>query len=156
MGKKASVLMIAVLSMSTMLMAQSGRSEVSVDYGANFSKESDGNQLAQVPTTSGGFLAGYQYALSHYGSVELSYGFTRNSQNFTIMDAFTGFQSSESVQTNVHQITAAVVIKRNVRKLNPFVLAGSGVLLFSPTDTANNASLGASTQTKPVFLYGGG
>jgi outer membrane immunogenic protein len=158
MRKQGSILlMIAVVSMATTLIAQTGRSEISLDYGANFSKESDGNQVAQKPTTSGGFLASYRYTLPRYGGVELSYGFTRNNQNYTVADPFTGFQSLQSIQTNIHQATGAFVLSpHKTVRLTPFVLAGGGVLVFSPTNAASNSGIGASTQSKGTFLYGGG
>jgi opacity protein-like surface antigen len=41
-------------------------------------------------------------------------------------------------------------------KLEPFLLAGSGALVFDPTDRARALVPGAQRQAKAAFLYGGG
>jgi outer membrane immunogenic protein len=157
MRKQASILlMIAVVSMAMTVMAQTGRSEISLDYGGNFSKESDGNQVAQKSTTSGGFLASYRYTLHRYGVVELSYGFTRNNQNYTVADPFTGFQSLQSIQTNIHQATGSFAhASQNGRAhtLRAGRRRSAGVQSDQRSFQFRDRSQHAEQRT---FLYGGG
>jgi opacity protein-like surface antigen len=41
-------------------------------------------------------------------------------------------------------------------RFEPYVLAGSGALIFDPTENEGGFVLGAETQTKAAFVYGGG
>src|SRR5205814_5478323 len=106
--------------------------EVSASVTGNFTKESDGNGIAQTPSQSAGFLANYRFALSPRSAVELNYGYTRNDQNYNFGIPFFG---SSSIQANVHEATAAYVLApQAIGRLKPFLLAGGGALiLIQPT-----------------------
>jgi opacity protein-like surface antigen len=83
---------------------------------------------------------------------DLSYGYNRNTQlNFTSAGAF-------RVQSNVHQATAALVAHapNRVFGFRPFALAGAGALTFSPINNFGGIAIGADTQAKAAFVYGGG
>jgi opacity protein-like surface antigen len=61
------------------------------------------------------------------------------------------------VQANIHEATAAAVVTApSIWRLRPYVLAGTGALAFVPTRNAGAFVPGADTQSKAVFLYGGG
>lgn len=132
--------------------AQDSRSQVSASFTGNFSKQSEGNDVIQDPTESAGFVASYRFTFHPKMAVELSYGFTRNVQNYALSGAVL-----VPTQTNINEATAAYVLAlRPATRLKPFVLAGGGALIFSPTSTFNNTASGANMQTRPTFLYGGG
>jgi len=144
----------ALFLCASVSLAQESRSEVSASVTGNFTKESDGNGIAQTPSQSAGFLANYRFALSPRSAVELNYGYTRNDQNYNFGIPFFG---SSSIQANVHEATAAYVLApQAIGRLKPFLLAGGGALIFNPTNTFGNSFIGAETQAKGAFLYGAG
>jgi opacity protein-like surface antigen len=129
-----------------------GRNEVSVQGTGFFTKDSQGNGLSQHSTDTGGVLIGYRFHFNSWLAADASYGYARNTQeNFTSGGAF-------NVQANVHQATGALVVTvpRRVFRLNPYVLAGAGALVFDPTGNPGGFVAGASRQAKPAFVYGGG
>ena len=126
--------------------------EVSVQGTGFFTKDSNNNGVTQHTTDSGGFLVSYRNRFSRLFGADLSYGYTRSTQqNLTQVGAF-------NVQSNIHQATAALVAHAPGRVLGfrPFALAGAGALTFSPTNNFGGIVLGADTQAKAAFVYGGG
>jgi opacity protein-like surface antigen len=129
-----------------------GTQEFSVQGTGDFTKDSTSNGVHQHSTNSGGFLLSYRYHFNSWFSADVSYGRDRETQRNT------AFGSVLSVQSNVHQATAAGVVNLPWRpaRLNPYVLAGTGALAFAPTQAKGATVLGAGGQSKATFLYGGG
>ena len=125
--------------------------EVSVQGTGFFTKDSNGNGISQHATDTGGVLVGYRYHFDNWIAAEANYGYDRNTQrNFTSGGPF-------NVQANVHQAAAAFVVTLPVTyRLNPYVLAGGGALVFDPTGNAGQSVPGALRQAKGAFVYGGG
>ncbi len=137
-----------VLTVSTTAFAQEIRSEVSVQGTGLFTKDSNKNEIQNHSTESGGVLIGYRYSVNRWLAAEGNYGWSRNTQDF--------FGGAAHVQTNLHQVTGSAVVKLPmVGKLQPFVRAGGGALVFDPTDKSGNFA-GATRETRGAFLYGGG
>jgi hypothetical protein len=108
--------------------------------------------LTQSQSGSGGLLASFRYGIGHHSAIELNYGFTRNSQTYT-----NGFFPIAEQEANVHEFTADYVFHlRHYHKLDPFVLAGGGSLVFSPITDSPTGIPFADTQAKGTFLYGAG
>jgi len=151
-----SVLLGALLLFASAAMAQEsqwrGRNEVSVQGTGFFTKDSQGNGLTQHSTNTGGFLVSYRYHFYRWLAADASYGYARNTQqNFTPGGAL-------NVQANVHQTTGALVVNlpRRIFRLNPYLLAGAGALVFDPTGNAGQSVPGVLRQAKAAFVYGGG
>jgi|SRR5215470_6892120 len=128
------------------------RNEVSVQGTGFFTKDSDNNGIIQHSTDSGGLLVSYRNLFSRWFGADLSYGYTRDTQlNFTPVGA-------SRVQSDVHQTTAALLVRTPGRVLGfrPFALAGAGALTFSPINNFGGLAIGADTQAKAAFVYGGG
>jgi len=119
-----------------------GRQEVSVQAFGSFVTTTTQNGTDNSATNSGGVLGSYRFFFSTHHGVEANYGYSRNTQNYTSMGG---------VKTNSHEISGAYVFRMPFHKVTPFALAGVGALVFDPRDFA-----GASTQTRPAFLYGAG
>jgi opacity protein-like surface antigen len=150
MFRKVGPVVAAFLLLACLAQAQTSRSEVSASFTGNFSKESDGQGVTQTPSQSGGLLLNYRFFLGSRSAVDLNYGFTRNDQNYAFFSPL-GFAG---IQSNVHEATAAYVFTPfRSSRLSPFVLAGGGAMVFSPTNTFNNSSIGAETQARGAFLY---
>ena len=133
------------------MAAQDSSSEISVQGTGFFTKDSNNNGIQNQTTDSGGFLIGYRHGLNRWLAAEANYGYSRNTQIYT-----TGFASAR-VQSNVHEITGAAVVKLpQFARLHPFVLGGGGVLILDPTNNAGASLVGASTQARGTFLYGAG
>jgi hypothetical protein len=62
------------------------------------------------------------------------------------------------VQSDVHQSTVAAVVNLpwSRGRFNPYVLAGTGALVFAPTQSAGATVPGAGNQAKATFVYGDG
>lgn len=144
---------VALFLFVSLSLAQDSRSQVSASVTGDFSKESDGQGVTQTPSQSAGFLASYRYALNSKSAAELNYGYTRNDQNYF----FTNPLGASNIQSNVHEVTGAYVFTPlKSARLSPFVLAGGGALIFSPTNTFSNSLFAAETQARGAFLYGAG
>ncbi len=145
--------MFAVVVLASASLAQEQRkNEVSVQGTGFFTNDTTGNGIRQHTTDSGGLLTSYRFHINNWLATDGSYGYTRNtSQNLTPAGAF-------NIQSNVHQITGALVVKapQKIYRLRPFVLAGAGVLNFDPTRNPGGLVVGADGQNKGVFLYGAG
>jgi outer membrane immunogenic protein len=145
--------MFALLVFASASMAQElPKNEVSIQGTGFFTNDTTGNGIRQHTTDSGGLLASYRYNFNNWLAADGSYGYTRNTfQNFTPAGAF-------NIQSNVNQITGALVVKSPQKLLvfRPFLLAGGGVLNFNPTDNPGGLVLGADGQNKGAFVYGAG
>jgi opacity protein-like surface antigen len=156
MSRGVGVAIVAVLCLLTSTVLAQSRSDLSINAFGSFVTQSSGQQVALAPTTSAGILATYRHALKQRHAVELNYAYTRNSQNYTLTD-LSGTQTTSNIQSSVHEATADYVFTpRRSAKLSPFLLAGGGALVFAPTNNSNNTAVGAATEAKGVFVYGGG
>jgi outer membrane immunogenic protein len=150
MGRRGITVLVMFLTLTITAVAQEYRSEVSVQGTGFFSKDSDGRGIRQQATKTGGVLAGYRYNINRWLAAEANYGYDRNTQ------LYSGSVPGR-VQANVHQITGAAIVKLpSFAKLQPFVLAGGGGLVFDPTGNPGGTFSGATRETKGAFLYGGG
>ncbi len=135
---------------ATAAVAQESRSEISVQGTGFFTKDSTGQGIRQKATDTGGFLVGYRYNLNRWLAAETNYGFARNTQEYSSL-------GSSGIQSDVHQFTGGLVFKLphpGLFRVNPYLLAGGGALLFNPRD--NSLVAGAETQARGAFVYGGG
>ena len=151
MWRKGVLSLVTIAILTAAAVAQESRSEISVQGTGFYTKDSTGQGIRQHATDTGGFLVGYRYNLNRWLAAEANYGFVRNTQQYSVPLGFAG------IQTNVNQFTGGIVFKvpSPVRfKINPYLLAGGGALVFSPTD--NSLITGADTQAKGAFVYGGG
>jgi opacity protein-like surface antigen len=145
-------LFATLLFAATSMAQELPPNEVSVQGTGFFTKDSDNNGITQHTTDSGGLLVSYRNRFSRLFGADLSYGYTRNTQQtLTSAGAF-------NVQSNVHQATAALVAHApgRVFGFRPFALAGAGALTFSPTNNIGGIVTGADTHAKAAFVYGGG
>jgi hypothetical protein len=147
MWRKGVLSLVTIAILAAAAVAQESRSEVSVQGTGFYTKDSNGQGIRQHGTDTGGFLVGYRYNLNRWFAAEANYGFVRNTQQYSVPLGFAG------IQTNINQYTGGIVFKvpSPVRfKINPYLLAGGGALVFSPTD--NSQITGADTQAKGAFV----
>jgi len=141
----------SILLLSLAATAQENRSEVSIQGTALFTKSTNGNATAYSATESGGFLGTYRYHFTHRLAVEAAYGYSQNTQKYLLTsDAF-------RIQSGIHPFMGTMILNfpwRPSSRINPYVLVGSGGLLFTPNGNQFNSLSGASSQTKGAFVYG--
>lgn len=144
----------ALLLSASEAFAQEGRwQEVGLQGSGFFTKDSNAGGLNQHATDTGGLLVSYRYHFNRWLAADASYGYDRNTQR-----NFSSTAGASNVQANVHQAMGALVVTvpRRVLKLSPYVLAGSGALVFDPTRNPGGTVAGATRQAKAAFVYGGG
>jgi outer membrane immunogenic protein len=99
-----------------------------------------------------GALLSYRFMLSPSSAVEANYSMTYDNKiNYLI-----GNTNHYQVLTRNQEISAAYVRSFNFRKYNPFVEAGSGVLIFLPIRNSGTTSLDVKQQMEIAGFYGAG
>jgi len=132
-------------------VAQEQRSEISLQGTGFYTKDSTGNGIRQQATDTGGFLVGYRYHINRWLSAQADYGFNRNTQQFFATSGFT------NVRSDIHQTTGGLVVNLPAParwRISPYALAEGGALVFNPNE--NSGLVGATSQARGVFVYGGG
>lgn len=132
---------------------QESESEISVQGAGFFTKNVNGTGTTYSATQAVAAMGTYRRHLKPQLSVEVAYGYAKNTQKYQV--ATQGFR----IQTNINQVTAAFVAHMTPRlheKLKPYLLLGGGGLIFAPSGSQANYISGAAHQTKGVFVYGGG
>jgi len=122
---------VAVATTATSALAQVEQpSQINFQGTGLFTKSLKDQSPSYDATKSAGFLTGYSYQFSRWFGAEGNYGYSRNTQNFAASGA------TSSLQTDFHQMTAALVahIPTNTAGIRPYVLGGGGAVVFDPTD----------------------
>jgi opacity protein-like surface antigen len=117
------------------------KSDGAVQALGSFVIDTTNNGVHQTATSSGGVLASYRYYFDRHDGIEVNHGYARNTENY---DQF-------GAQTNSHEGRAAYALRFPQRRWSPFVLAGTGGLIFDP-----RAFSGANTWVRAPFVYGAG
>jgi hypothetical protein len=108
--------------------------------------QASGNAISEQATKAAGGSAGYRFRLSASSALEGRYGFSRNSQKYTIGGAVS------SIPVYLSEISGSYIYKfGKSRNIQPFLEGGGGMVLFSP----GNYGAGATTAANP-FGYGVG
>jgi outer membrane autotransporter protein len=141
------------LGLSLAASAQENRSEISFEGSGLFSKSTTGNGTAYSTTNSGGLLGSYRYHLNHWISLEGAYGYSVDTQKYSLSS------SAFRIQSGIHDFTGSLVMNlpsRNHSRINPYLLLGGGGLRFAPANNQVNSVSEAQGQTKGAFVYGVG
>lgn len=155
MLRKLSIFVAALVFLISTAFAQESRSDFALSGIGVFPRQTTGNGIQQDPSNSGGFLLSYRYAFQSHSSLEVNYSYSRDTQYYTIVGTTAGPFAAQ--QANVHEFTGAYVLDAGrSRRVDPFVLAGIGALVFNPITNSTNATFGSTTQTTAAFLYGFG
>ncbi|MBV8551789.1 MAG: outer membrane beta-barrel protein [Acidobacteriaceae bacterium] len=144
--------------------AQEGyNNEITVSAFGSFQKGVTGNGVDQTAEHQPGVLATYRYYFRNNQALEFDYGFSRYNQQFTgagstplNLTSLGLSGTSLAVPTDTHEGTLSYVYRfGTIHHLRPFVSAGGGVLVFSPS--AGAFGTGSSTTfVTPDFVYSAG
>ena len=116
-------------------------------------KAPPGTALPTAPLTAEGILGTYRYHLNHWISLEGAYGYSVDTQKYSLSS------SAFRIQSGIHDFTGSLVMNlpsRNHSRLNPYLLLGGGGLRFAPTNNQVITVSEAQGQTKGTFVYGVG
>lgn len=126
------------------------RSEVTLSAAGLFPSESEKNGVKRSATDSGGVLFSYRFWLTNGNGFEFNYAHTRDSQ----LESSTLGQNR--IHAGVHEVTGAYVRRFNLSgRVQPFLLAGTGIVQYNPITSGSTLS-GAASQNKPTLLFGCG
>jgi outer membrane immunogenic protein len=156
MLRRFGIVMATFFLLTSIGWAQDNTYDFSLGGAAVVSKQSTGNGTVLTPTNSGAVLVTGRYRFSEHSSVEINYSHTANSQIYFASPL------TYRIQGTIAEYSGAYVFSfHQSEKIEPFVFAGAGALVFYPSYTSNTINdvqtyLPATQQTKPGFLYGGG
>ena len=161
-----------------------GRAEIFLSGFALLGSQANGNAITEQQTDAGGLAVGYRFHLNSSSALEGRYGFSRNSDKYTIGGVVSSIPSYFSEISGSYVYTFS-----KSQHIRPLLEAGGGALIFipgnysTPSSTAtvgtssgipsgyalptfraqdvvapvySGSSAGVGTQARGMFLYGGG
>lgn len=150
---------------ATLCVAQDSRFDFAVSANGLFTNKVSGNQIVQTATDGGGGFGTIRVRFSPMHSFAFNYGREKNSQIYRSIEDF-------HILANISEYSFDYMFTPFRKgRFEPFLLAGVGVLRFSPRTTwvflpplepplGNNTpdniqiNLHAAKQTQLAFLYG--
>jgi len=104
MRRAVVIAMGIALGLSVAASAQENRSEISLQGGGLFTKSTTGNGTSYSTTESGGVLGTYRYHLNGWISVEGAYGYSVNTQKYSLSSG------AFRIQSGIHDFTGSLVL----------------------------------------------
>jgi hypothetical protein len=165
--KRLFPIFIFIMTVSTMAFAQDstasqeqgkpqndygygGRAELFVTGFGLLPTQTSGNSISQEATRAGGGSAGYRFNLNASSALEGRYGFSRNSQKYTVGGAIS------SIPVYLSEISGSYVYRfAKSRSIQPFLEGGGGLVLFSPGNYGGGAALSNPTPAANPYGYAG-
>jgi opacity protein-like surface antigen len=121
-----------------------------------YQQDTNGNGIKQSAPEATGVLFTYQYFFTAHQGVEVNYGFSRLDETFSPTTS-TALSGKTGVTSNTHEANASYVFRLPFgHRLTPFVSAGVGALVFSPTTSFSVNGVSGSTLATPDFVYSAG
>ena len=108
-----------------------GRAEVFITGFGLFGSQANGNAISEGQTDAGGLALGYRFHLNSTSALEGRYGFSRNSDKYTIGGAVSSIPSYFSEISGSYVYTFA-----KPQHIRPFLEAGGGAVIFIPGNYA--------------------
>jgi outer membrane immunogenic protein len=99
-----------------------------------------------------GALVSYRFMLTPTSALEANYGITYQNTFRYIVSSTNNYK----ILTRTQEISAAYVRSFVFKKLNPFVEAGPGALIFLPIRNSGTTLIDAKQQTEIGGMYGAG
>jgi opacity protein-like surface antigen len=151
--KRSAILLSAIFFLFSAGSALAQQADISLSAIGAFTDHVSGDGVHEWATTSGGGLLSFRHFSQQTGpGLEVNYGYTKNSQIY-VDSSYT----KTSVQASIHEFSGAYVYRFKTAFVQPFLRAGGGLLIFSPTSSASdNAEPTISRKWQPAFMFGGG
>jgi len=152
--KKIAISAFLLVGCAAALRAQESRQDISISGTAIIEPFIASQTDVQVHSNYAlGALASYRFMLTPSSALEANYGITY--QN-TIKFVLPQFPNGIKVLTRTQEASAAYVRSFTYKKLNPFVEAGPGAMIFLPIRNIGTTSLDVKQQTAIGAVYGAG
>ena len=120
------------------------RAEIFVTGYGLYSGSVTGNSVTHDITSSGGGAAGYRFNLNSWSALQGTYGFSRDSQKYTIGGVVS------SIPTYLSEVTGSYVYRyTRMRSFQPFAEAGGGIVHFSPGNYGTGSNSSGSSSGNP-------
>jgi outer membrane immunogenic protein len=119
--------------------------EFTVSGSGAFTNGETGQGIHQTASDTGGVLATYRYLFNQFNGLEVDYGHAQFTQEYDFLKDVTGIHS------DFDEFTASYVVRYPYKRIAPYVTAGTGAVLFSPSQFAP-----AARQADATFVYGAG
>ena len=124
-------------------------SQISVSAIGAFTYGVNGGGIQQTASSTGGVLASYAYMFNRYNGIQADYSHMQFTQQFT-----SGSILNTGVQTDLDEFTASYVVRFPVKRVVPFLSAGTGAVVFNPS--VSGLGFLPATQARAAFVYGAG
>ncbi len=119
------------------------RYEFTVSGIGVFSNGVTGQGVHQTASDTGGVLGTYRFLFNQFNGVEVDYGHAQFTQQYDLLKNATGIHS------DLNEFTASYVVRYPYKRIAPYVTAGTGALLFSPSQFSL-----AARQADATFAWG--
>ena len=128
------------------------RAEVFLTGFGLVGSRANGNAITEQQTDAGGVAVGYRFHLNASSALEGRYGFSRNSDKYTIGGVVSSIPSYFSDISGSYVYTFS-----KLQHIRPFVEGGGGVVLFIPGNynTPTSSTTGGTTSGTPSGLLSG-
>ena len=150
------VISVAILAFgTTAIYAQEEElrhSEIAVQGVGAFTSGVQGRGLDQNATNTGGVLASYRYLFTQHQAIEVNYGHDQFTQQYQTI----GFSYRTNIHTDLDEFTASYVLRFPMKRVVPFVSAGTGAVLFTPSHLLVLNTQKPNQEALATFVYGGG
>ena len=144
-------LLLCLLSMLTSVgFAQESRQDASVSFLGTYQPTIRGNSAIQSSTLGKGALLGYRFMLTPSYAIQGNYQYSQFDMKYT------GNYGPARIHTVLQGYSASFLRYFVYKNLNPFVMAGGGILTFKPVDDTGTTNNGVTSTKKISFLFGGG
>lgn len=128
------------------------RAEVFVTGFGLVGGHANGNAITEQQTDAGGVAVGYRFHLNSSSALEGRYGFSRNSDKYTIGGVVSSIPSYFSEISGSYVYTFS-----KPQHIRPFLEGGGGVVLFIPGNynTPTSSTTGGTTSGTPSGILSG-
>jgi hypothetical protein len=146
--KHRSLTAALLVCLAATVSAQENRFEIGASAAGNFMRRTLGNDTYHDAKDRAGVGANFRYWLTGRQGVEISWSYAN------LFHTYDALGRGGAFKTHTNEATASYVLRLPTwsSRIQPFVMAGGGALVFSP----GGNGIGASTIAKPTFTYGGG
>lgn len=149
---------VIVLGLAVAALGQSNvqRSEFSLQVSGVFVSGTHNAPTTHVANHSAGLLAGYRFHINGWEALEVEYGYTRNGQRYFTPGTAPGSPGTNfAITANMQEAIANEVVTtpRIAGFLQPFVVAGGGLVFFNPRGPS---TIALKNQKRGAFNFGVG
>jgi hypothetical protein len=152
---------IVIAGLALAAVAQSSgngvqRSEFSLQVSGVFLSDTNNAPTTHLATNSAGLLAGYRFHINDWEALEVEYGYTRNGQRYFTPGTAPGSPGTNyAISANMQEAIANEVVTtpRIGGFLQPFIVAGGGLVFFNPRGPS---AIAVSAQKRGAFNFGVG